>query len=94
MDAVGRDDEEKEEKEEREVVERRRRALEWVGMKSGRSIRPGMLETQPPPPPPSSPAVSIRPSVESRRYLSFSVSIVNIEVAPDTVNFAAARQHC
>lgn len=37
---------------------------------------------------------SIRLSVESRRYLSFSVSIVNIEVAPDTVNFAAPRQHC
>lgn len=25
---------------------------------------------------------------------SFSVSIVNIEVAPDTVNFTAPRQHC
>lgn len=37
---------------------------------------------------------SIRPSVESRRYLSFSVSIVNIEVAPNTVNFAAPHQHC
>lgn len=53
-------------------------------MKSGRSVRLGSAwETR-----------SIRLSVESRRYLSFSVFIVNIEVAPDTVNFAAPRQHC
>jgi len=54
-------------------------------MKSGRSVRLDMPETR---------CRSIRLSVESRRYLSFSVSIVNIEVAPDTVNFAAPRQHC
>lgn len=56
-----------------------------AGMKSGRSVRLGVPETR---------RRSIRLSVESRRYLSFSVSIVNIEVAPDTVNFAAPRQHC
>lgn len=58
-----------------------------AGMKSGRSVRAGYIR-------PETRRRSIRPSVESRRYLSFSVSIVNIEVAPDTVNFAAPRQHC